>query len=423
MAEENDKTLQTLHRELIDQVKAKGHITSHRVEAALRAIPRHLFLPDVAPQVVYQDRAIITKTVDGRFVSSSSQPTIMAIMLEQLDLHKGQRVLEIGAGTGYNAALMAHIVGETGHVVTIDIDEDIVENARAHLAAAGYERVQVVCADGGSGFPAAAPYDRIILTVNAGDITPAWHEQLTADGRLLLPLSVRGPQLAVAFKRVGTHFESVSIQPCGFVGLRGAFAEQGLQVQLAAEEGLVYLIPGEQHAIDAEVVKQWLHTPAQDIATLVYVRIQELFSGLTFWLALHEPQFCSLIVQRAAIERGIVPNLFPLLGDVPTYNTIGILGQKALSMLTYTVEDVKSSVPALSEGIPHSSPVRLIVRTFGDDSELAHHLVSLLETWDKAGRPNEQKLHIHAYVSGDTFIPAQQDIVLKRQWTHFVFRW
>ena len=232
MPEENEQTLQTLHKNLINSVKAKGYIRSSRVEAAFRAVPRRLFLPDLPAKEVYQDKAIITKSVDGNFVSSSSQPTIMAIMLEQLDLHEGLRVLEIGAGTGYNAALMAHIVGETGHVVTIDIDEDIVEGARVHLASAGFERVQVVCADGGLGFPESAPYDRIILTVNAGDITPAWSEQLAPNGRILLPLSVRGPQIAVAFKRVGDHLESVSVQPCGFVGLRGAFAEPSLRVQL-----------------------------------------------------------------------------------------------------------------------------------------------------------------------------------------------
>jgi protein-L-isoaspartate(D-aspartate) O-methyltransferase len=420
MAQESDKTLQTLHKGLIDQLKAKGYLSSHRVEAAFRAVPRHLFLPEVAPQEVYQDKAIITKTVDGRFVSSSSQPTIMAIMLEQLDLHKGQRVLEIGAGTGYNAALMAHIVGETGQVLTIDIDEDIVENARKHLTSAGYERVQVICADGGLGFPDAAPYDRIILTVNAGDITPAWREQLAENGRFLLPLSVRGPQIAVAFKRVDTHFESVSVQPCGFVGLRGLFAEQGQQVQLAPEEGLVYLTLGEQTDVDTERVMQWLHNPPSDSTTTVSARIQELFSNLTFWLALHEPRFCNLTLQRVAVERGIVPDLFPLLGNIPTYNVMGVLSQNALSLLTYAVTDIKNSN---FDGKPHMPALPLLVRTFGDDANLSQRFVSLLESWQKEGRPNEQRLKVRAYPRGQAFISSSQDIILERLWTHFLFYW
>ena len=421
MPEENAQ--QSLHKNLIDSVKAKGFIRSPRVEAAFRAIPRHLFLPDLPLQKVYQDEAITTKLVDGRTVSSSSQPTIMAIMLEQLDLHEGHRVLEIGAGTGYNAALMAHIVGETGHVITLDIDEDIVEVARTHLVVAGFERVQVLCTDGGLGFPDAAPYDRIILTVNAGDITPAWHEQLAPDGRILLPLSVRGPQIAVAFKRVGEHFESVSVQPCGFVGLRGAFAEESLRVQLEPEPEQLYLTLGEPQPVDPIAVGQWLREPAQDIQTQIKATLQGILYNLNFWLALHEPRFCNLTAQRSIIERGLVPHLFPLLGNISTYSTAGVLNQHALCVLKYIVDE-KVKLPPITAGtLPALPPMRLIVCTYGHDDELAQRLVSLLETWDASGRLSEQKLRIYAYMNAQAPIPAEQDIVLKRQWTQFVFRW
>jgi protein-L-isoaspartate(D-aspartate) O-methyltransferase len=122
---------------------------------------------------VYTDRAFPTKHADGRPISSSSQPAIMAIMLEQLALEPGQRVLEVGAGTGYNAALIAQIVGQGGQVVTIDIDEDLVSAARQHLAAAGFDRIHVRCSDGGYGYPEGAPFDRIILTASAWDISRA----------------------------------------------------------------------------------------------------------------------------------------------------------------------------------------------------------------------------------------------------------
>jgi protein-L-isoaspartate(D-aspartate) O-methyltransferase len=144
----------------------------------------------------------------------------MGIMLEQLGLEPGHKVLEIGAGTGYNAALMAHIVGETGQVVTVDIDEDLVEAAREHLRAAGCEQVQVVCADGGYGYPDLAPFDRIILTVGAPDITPAWWEQLKPAGRIVLPLMLKGSMKSVAFERVEDHLRSLSVQDCGFIQLR-----------------------------------------------------------------------------------------------------------------------------------------------------------------------------------------------------------
>src|SRR5205807_917301 len=144
----DDAHREKLHQAFVDQLKSKGVLAAQGIEAAFRAVPRHLFLPDIEPEKVYCDDAIVTKCADGMVVSSSSQPSLMAIMLEQLQLEPGHRVLEIGAGTGYNAALMAHIVGKRGQIITVDIDEDIVENARAHLQAAGYEQVQVICADG-----------------------------------------------------------------------------------------------------------------------------------------------------------------------------------------------------------------------------------------------------------------------------------
>src|SRR5450432_4594040 len=171
MQSPKEPDITAMHQALVNQVKNNGHIRSARVEAAFRAVPRHLFLPNMAPAEVYRDQAIAIQSINGQVVSSSSQPTIMAIMLEQLQLQPGHRILEIGSGTGYNAALMAHIVGTTGEVITIDIDEDIVAAARKHLASAGFGHVYVICADGGLGYPESSPYDRIILTVNASDIT------------------------------------------------------------------------------------------------------------------------------------------------------------------------------------------------------------------------------------------------------------
>ena len=192
--ETTDTGVPALHQALVDGLKSMGCIRTPAVEAAFRTVPRHLFLPGVPLDRVYSDQAIPTKRQDGRPISSSSQPAVMAVMLEQLGLEPGHRVLEIGAGTGYNAALMAWLVGETGQVVTVDIDDDIVAGARAHLAAAGFDWVRVVCGDGALGYPDAAPYDRIILTVGAWDIAPAWIEQLRPGGRLLLPLAVGAVQ-------------------------------------------------------------------------------------------------------------------------------------------------------------------------------------------------------------------------------------
>lgn len=214
-----------LHSALVGDLVKRGLITTPAVEAAFRAVPRHLFLPDLPLDQVYRDQAIPTKYENGMAISSSSQPAIMAIMLEQLAAAPGQRVLEIGAGTGYNAALLAQLVGPSGSVVTLDFDDDIVAGARAHLASAGAAQVRVVQQDGALGYPAFAPYDRIMLTVGAWDVVPAWREQLAHNGRLVLPLTLLpGLMLSVALEPAGAGLKSVSARPCGFMPLRGQSA-------------------------------------------------------------------------------------------------------------------------------------------------------------------------------------------------------
>src|SRR3954447_7009598 len=144
-----------LRAALVEALRQAGHVRSERVAAAFEAVPRHVFLPGMDAERAYRDEAHPTKwDADGRPVSSSSQPAIMAIMLEQLAVEPGRRVLEIGAGTGYNAALLAHLTGRDGSVVSVNIDAEVVDAARAHLAACGAGGVDVVHADGGFGWPA-----------------------------------------------------------------------------------------------------------------------------------------------------------------------------------------------------------------------------------------------------------------------------
>jgi protein-L-isoaspartate O-methyltransferase len=172
----------------------------------------------------YADRPIATHVRDGELVSSSSQPSLMALMCEALLVADGQRVLEIGAGTGYNAALLAHRLGP-GAVTTVDLDAEITEAARAHLLAYGTpaaRSVTVVTGDGALGHRAGAPYDRIVATCELPAIPPAWLEQTRPGGLVLAPfatglvrLTVHGP------RRAEGRFLPT---PAFFVPLRGASA-------------------------------------------------------------------------------------------------------------------------------------------------------------------------------------------------------
>ncbi len=211
---------------LVAQLQSSGVLRDSAVAGAFRAVLRHHFLPSLPLDEVYEDVAIMTKVGDrGLPVSSSSQPTIMAVMLQLLSPRRGQRVLEIGAGTGYNAALIAHLVGPTGHVVTVDIDLEVAERARANLTEAGVEDVEVVVADGAGGWPAGAPYDRLIVTAGTDDFATAWLDQLNLDGRLVVPLTLAGPgQLCAAFVRRWRSLAASALCQCGFLPLRGDMA-------------------------------------------------------------------------------------------------------------------------------------------------------------------------------------------------------
>lgn len=213
-----------LRTRLVVMLQMTGALHDPAVERAFRAVPRHLFLPGMPPADAYADTAIATHWENGVAVSSASQPAIVAVMLEQLRVEPGMRVLEIGAGTGYNAALLAELAGPSGAVTTLDIDAEIVAEAREHLAAAGSPAVRAIAVDGAAGWPEGAPYDRIILTVGASDIAPAWREQLCEGGLLVIPLWLGGAEASVALRKRDRLLVSESLSPCGFMRLRGVEA-------------------------------------------------------------------------------------------------------------------------------------------------------------------------------------------------------
>jgi protein-L-isoaspartate(D-aspartate) O-methyltransferase len=247
--------VQQFMKPYVHQLKTEGAIRSPAVERAFRSVQRHRLLetfhhrlveaPDFAPvqhdpehprpehlELIYSNTALATRVVEefgARMpASSTSQPSLVAKMLELLDLTPGLRVLEIGAGTGYNAALMAELVGDQHLVVTIDVLDDVVVQTRRLLARAGYPGISVLLRDGVEGAPEQAPFDRIVATVGCSDLSPKWAEQLAEDGVMLVPLAhAGGHPLHLLHKQHG-RLEGEVVSWAGFMPIRGPLHLDGL---------------------------------------------------------------------------------------------------------------------------------------------------------------------------------------------------
>ena len=413
-----EASVRTLHQGLVRHLRKQGHLRSRRVEAAFRAVPRHLFLPNMEPDRAYADEAVAVKQLESQVVSSSSEPSMMAIMLEQLDLRPGQRVLEVGAGTGYNAALLAHIVGERGHVVTVDLDKNLVESARRNLSIVGFPGVEVIHGDGVHGHEEGAPYDRILLTTAAWDIAPAWYEQLGAEGRLLIPLAMRSVyQKSVLFGRVADHLVSKSLSECGFMMMRGAFAGPTRTLSIGPIKGL-YLVVDDADAIDQDEAYELLVGPSTDISSKVWVTRGEVWAGLSLWLAIRKPSFCRLRADGEVVDKGIVPCLFSYSGEWKTCFTGALASKHGLCALVQPFDS-----PLLPKSSQQEEPFELLVRSYGTDDMIAQEMIDEIRAWDDAGRPSIDGLHIRAYPRGEYKMPRRGEYLVSKESTELVCDW
>lgn len=205
--------------ELIKSMRAAGYLRSAAVERALHTVPRHLFVPEHIRNLAYRDTPLSighNQTI--------SQPSTVVAMTEALQVKPGQKILEIGAGSGWQAALLAKLVGPKGFVWTIDRILELCEFAKQNLKAAGIKNVEIVHADGSAGLPDHAPYDRVVATAAMPDVPVPLLEQLKIGGKLVAPVGNMYLQtMIVITKRAANKFDRSELGQFMFVPLIGRY--------------------------------------------------------------------------------------------------------------------------------------------------------------------------------------------------------
>lgn len=361
-----------LREAMVDQLLATG-LVSAAVEAAMRTVPRELFLPGTSPEDAYQDRVVVTKRdFDGNPLGSVSQPSVVAAMLELLRVEPGQRILELGSG-GYGAALLARLAGRTGSVVSIDIDQEVIRRTHECLRAADYTAITALVGDGRFGFRLRAPYDRIIVTIDTLDVPQDWFDQLVEGGRIVIPLQLRGLTRTVAFTRVGGVLTSEVIRPFGFGRMQGFGVPRRTTVTLA---GGVRLDVGTDQDVDVDALGDALAGPRHTVRTGVTLDPDDSpLSGLDLWLATVAPTYGRLYTESLADQRTPVAPAIPAgVSAVWSDDTIAFV---ALGRTT-------------------SAELEIGVIAYGSDrGRLADLLAHDVRVWDAEHRGEDPTIQVH----------------------------
>lgn len=401
---DNPASESTVPQELIDRLIAEiselDGPPSPQVESALRAVPRHLFVPEVSMEQAYAEDAVVTKRdADGVSISSVSSPRIIAMMLDQLQVQPGHRVLEVGSG-GYNAALLAELVGSGGQVTSVDIDPEVVERARRCLTAAGCaSAVTVACVDGEFGCPERGPFDRIVVTVGAWDIPPAWVDQLAPGGRLVVPLDLNGVTRSVVFEREAGYLASRGYEMCGFVPMQGAGEQRAVLVRLHDDE--VGLRLNVRQQVDADALRTALTEPRVAAWSGVLAGKGGRFDGLYLWFAMFLPGYCHLMARQSAVDSGIVAHAWPV--GVPT-----VVAGGSFAYLTF--RRVAGESDTYEYGVYAHGP---------DAATVADRMIGCIRDWD--GNNAKANITVHPADTPDEHLPA--GVVLNKRHARVTVSW
>ncbi|MFH1313334.1 MAG: protein-L-isoaspartate(D-aspartate) O-methyltransferase [Candidatus Eisenbacteria bacterium] len=215
--------LEAKRSQMVEQQILSRGVQDRLVLEAMRKVPRHLFVPSERVDSAYADRPLPIGC--GQTIS---QPYMVAVMTEALALEGHEKVLEIGTGSGYQAAILAEI---TDHVVSLERQPELADAAAQTLKALGYVNVEIMVGDGSKGYPERAPYDGILVTAGAPDMPHVLIEQLTDGGRLVIPVGNSFQQTLTRVTRRGDDYETEKLEGCVFVPLIGEYGWKESEVE------------------------------------------------------------------------------------------------------------------------------------------------------------------------------------------------
>lgn len=207
-----------LMEHLIDYWESERIVTNKKIIKAVKAIPRENFIENELLEEAYDDYPL---PIPGG--QTISQPTTVVIMLEALELEEGQKILEIGTGSGWNAALIAHIVGKKGMVYTTEIVDELIDFAKNNLKKIKLENIKVIHSDGSKGYEKASPYDRIIVTAACPKIPETLIKQLRQDGIIVAPVGSFFGQKMIKGRKKGKSLITEGLGYFNFVPLKGKY--------------------------------------------------------------------------------------------------------------------------------------------------------------------------------------------------------
>lgn len=210
----SDRRWERARRELIETIRERG-IDDLEILRVFDLVPRHLFLPEAVHHRAYEDAPIPIG-----FGQTASQPSLQALYLQTLGIGPRDRVLEVGTGSGYQTALLAHLAA---HVYSIERVRELSVRARAALDRLRFPNVALLVGDGTVGWSRYAPYDAILVAAAAPQVPPALLAQLAPGGRMLIPVGGREEQRLLLYRRSGEGFEHEEVTRCAFVPLLGRF--------------------------------------------------------------------------------------------------------------------------------------------------------------------------------------------------------